>query len=187
MAGHPSTRSICTVSFVPTYCSSYLQRALTVEWWLISLALSVAFPLNYLLLQTPPPPTYSYGHPYSLQRDMWVIFGARAVEWNTDQYSAAYLPYLFVTVAVLTYGHSIMLNSVRLAVVFSVYEFQIIQREDCCVNTITMKKWLQTKILYKEDLDHDSRPSSQIVSRHTPNNVLIIMCNWNVKTKNWKK
>lgn len=50
-----------------------------------------------------------------------------------------------------------------------------------------MKKWLQTKILYKEDLDHDSGPSSQNVSRHTPNNVLIIMCNWNVKRKNWKK
>lgn len=80
-----------------------------------------------------------------------------------------------------------MLNSVGLTVLFSVYKFQIIQREDCCVNTITMKKWLQTKILYKEDLDHDSGPSSQNVSRHTPNNVLIIMCNWNVKRKNWKK
>lgn len=37
------------------YCTSYLRCALTVEWWIISLALSVAFPLNYLLLQTPPP------------------------------------------------------------------------------------------------------------------------------------
>lgn len=116
------------------YYTSYLRCALTVEWWIISLALSVAFPLNYLLLQTPPPnlllrsPFYPL---FSLQRDMWVIFGARAVEWMTNQYSAAYMPYLFVTVAVLTCGHSIMLNSVGLTVLFSVYKFQIIQRLLC--------------------------------------------------------